>query len=216
MAGEEGTLEEFGFIHRLVRGTQAGRTTLLLLHGTGGDESDLIPLGEAIAPGRTLLGVRGKVLEGGAARYFRRLAPGVLDEEDLIVRTHELAGFVRAAGGAYALDMERIVAVGLSNGANIAASLLLLEPGLLAGAILLRPMVPLRPAEVPDLGGVPVLIAAGAQDPLVTPQETEELRTMLAAAGADVTACLSGVGHSVGMGDVEQARSFLQERFPGL
>lgn len=204
---------DLGFIHRLVPRTQGSPVTLLLLHGTGGDESDLIPLGQAIAPGVTLLGVRGQVLEGGAPRYFRRLGPGVFDEDDLIRRTHELAGFVRAAGRTYALDMERIVAVGLSNGANIAASLLLLEPGLLAGAVLLRPMLPLRPAHAPELRGVPILIAAGVRDPLVTPSQTEELRTVLAAAGADVSVRLSGMGHGVGMQDVEEARAFLQDRF---
>ncbi|EQD49333.1 phospholipase/carboxylesterase, partial [mine drainage metagenome] len=173
---------------------------------------DLLPLGRAVDSRATLLGVRGKVVEGGAARYFRRLSPGVFDEADLTARAHELASFVRAATEEYQLDPARIVALGLSNGANIAAGLLLLEPGLLAGAVLLRPMLPLRPQRLPPLGSVPVLLAAGVRDPLVTPQQTEELREALAEAGAEVEVRFSGVGHGVGMQDVEESRRFLAER----
>ncbi len=147
------------FIHHFAPGT-SGRT-LLLLHGTGGTEMDMVPLGERLDPAAALLSPRGKSPENGMPRFFRRLAEGVFDEQDLIFRTHELAGFVEGAARTYNFDPRRVVAVGYSNGANIAGALLLLRPGILAGAALLRPMVPLVPAELPKLDGVPVLISAG-------------------------------------------------------
>lgn len=186
-----------------------GRRTLLLLHGTGGDEPDLLPLGRAIDPHAALLGVRGKVSENGAARYFRRLGPGVFDETDLRARTRELAQFVRDAVDAYRLDAARVVAVGLSNGANMAVNLLLWEPGVLFGAVLLRPMLPVRPQELPDLAGVPVLIAAGVRDPFVSAAETEELRRVLEEAGARVDRRWTGSGHALEPADRAQARAFL-------
>ncbi len=152
------TGDDLGFVHRFVPAPESAQpppAALLLLHGTGGDEDDLVPLGRALVPGWALVSPRGKVLEGGAPRFFRRLAEGVFDQEDLVARTHELAGFVEAAAVEYGLDRDRIVAVGFSNGANIGASLLLLHPGLLAGAVLLRAMVPFEPDPLPDLTGTP-------------------------------------------------------------
>lgn len=201
--------EALGFVHRFVPAPGEGRRTLLLLHGTGGDENDLIRLGQMADPAAALLGVRGQVRENGALRYFRRRAPGVFDESDLIERTHALARFIAGAAERYGLERTGIIALGLSNGANIAASLLLLEPDSLAGAVLLRPMVPLRPAVRPDLGGVPVLLLAGRHDPLVPTAQPEELRDLLRSAGANVEIRWSGAGHALGMADVEETRRFL-------
>jgi phospholipase/carboxylesterase len=153
-----------GFKHRFVAGSGQEGATLLLLHGTGGNENDLLPLGRELLPGANLLSPRGKVLEHGMPRFFRRLAEGVFDEEDLKFRTEELAGFVKEASGRYDFDPDKLFAVGFSNGANIAASLLLMRPNLLRGAVLLRPMVPFEPEALPDLSGVRIFVAAGEMD----------------------------------------------------
>src|SRR5947207_11707636 len=137
------------FIHDFVPGSSS--RTLLLLHGTGGNERDLIPLGRELDPNAALLSPRGKVLENGMPRFFRRLAEGVFDLEDLKYRTNELSDFVTAAGKHYGFATDQLVAVGYSNGANIAASMLLLRPQLLPSAILFRAMVPLHPQKDPDL-----------------------------------------------------------------
>ncbi len=199
---------DLGFIHRFEPGTKDA-PVLLLLHGTGGDEHDRVPLGRALCPGAALRSPRGRVLEHGAPRFFRRLAMGVFDEPDLIARTRELAGFVGAAAAAYGLDAARVIAVGLSNGANIAASMLLLEPAVLRAAWLLRPMVPLAPAAPPDLAGREVLIAAGRRDPLVTPDNTERLAAMLRDAGAGVTLHWSNAGHELAAEDLAAGRDWL-------
>lgn len=187
--------QDLGFEHRFVRGEQSA--TLLLLHGTGGNEADLIPLAEQVAPGLNLLSPRGRVLEDGMPRYFRRLAPGVFDEEDLIYRTHELAEFVGRAVKHYELDPERIVALGYSNGANIAATLLLLHPGVLHAAALLHAMVPLHPQRLPDLAGAAVLMTAGRRDPIVPVQQTQELAGMLETAGASLKVHWGEGGHQI-------------------
>ncbi len=206
--------EDLGFTHRFVPATAADAPTLLLLHGTGGSESDLLPLGREIAPGAALLSPRGKVLERGMPRFFRRLAEGVFDEADLKLRTQELAEFIEAAAGVYALDRNRIVAVGYSNGANIAASLLLLRPDALAGAILLRAMVPLVPGVLPALSGAPVLLAAGEGDPMVSPAQTERLAALLQTAGARVrTHWSGGSGHALAQDDIDTAKEWLRKEF---
>src|SRR5256885_5355715 len=183
--------DALGFIHRYVppaAGAElASSTTLLLLHGTGGDEEDLIPLGRALLPGAGLLSPRGNVLERGAPRFFRRLAEGVFDQEDLARRTEELARFIEAAARTYELDRAGMVAVGFSNGANIAASLLLRRPGLLRGAVLLSPMVPFEPDSLPDLANISIFIGAGRADPIVPAVQTERLSDLLRRAGADLT-----------------------------
>jgi predicted esterase len=170
--------------HRFVPGLPAESRTLLLLHGTGGNEDDLIPLGRALLPGAALLSPRGQVLDYGMPRFFRRLAEGVFDEPDLRARTAELAEFVEWAATSYAFDPRRVTAVGFSNGANIASSLLLLRPRVLAGAVLFRAMVPLVPEAPPDLRGVRVLIGSGRNDPLVPVSEVERLAAMLQEGGA--------------------------------
>src|SRR2546428_5455833 len=201
------------FAHRYQPGAGGSHVTLLLLHGTGGDESDLLPLGSAVAPQAALLSPRGKVLERGLPRFFRRLAEGVFDIEDLTRRTHELADFVEAAAGTYGFDAAQVVALGYSNGANIAASLLLLRPQVLAGAALLRPMLPLVPATPPDLRGKHVLIAAGQHDSLVPASSTRQLADLLQQSGADVTMQWLSAGHGLTSADVATVIRWLADRF---
>ena len=195
------------FIHEFVPGKS--KRTLLLLHGTGGNERDLIPLGHDLDPDASLLSPRGKVLESGMPRFFRRLAEGVFDLEDLKKRTHELADFVVAAAQRYEFDMKKIVAVGYSNGANIAASLLLLRAEILSAAILFRAMVPLTPEVQPNLSPVRVWIGAGAFDPIVPSSEAKQLAELLRAAGADVTVRFLQSGHELTPNDVDLAREWL-------
>jgi predicted esterase len=202
------------FKHVHIPGDGKAPWTLLLLHGTGGDERDLLPLGARIAPGATLLSPRGKVLENGMPRFFRRLAMGVFDVEDLKFRTQELAGFVADAAKHYGFDAKRLLALGYSNGANIAASLMLLRPEVLAGAVLLRPMIPLTPDRTPDLTGVRVFAAAGAHDPIVRPEETERLAGMLRAAGAEVEIHWSPGGHELSEEELDKARAWVALTLP--
>jgi len=205
--------DALGFVHRYVppaAGAElAGSTTLLLLHGTGGDEEDLIPLGRSLLPGAGMLSPRGKVLERGAPRFFRRLAEGVFDQEDLAHRTEELAEFVVAATRTYELDRDGVVAVGFSNGANIAASLLLRRPGLIRRAVLLSPMVPFEPEAPPDLTGTSVFIGAGRADPIAPPAQVEHLADLLRRGGAAVTVHWQSGGHALTDGEIDAARQWL-------
>jgi phospholipase/carboxylesterase len=176
---------DLSFVHEFRPATIPGLPPLLLLHGTGGDETDLIPLGHSVAPGAALLSPRGQVMEGGAPRFFRRLAEGVFDEEDVVRRAGDLARFVAEGRAAYGIAAP--LALGFSNGANIAAATLLLHPDALAGAALLRPMVPLsNPLEV-GLGGKPVLILSGVADPIAPPDNVARLEAMLRRSGATVS-----------------------------
>lgn len=203
------TGERLGFTHVYNPGTS--RWTLLLLHGTGGDERDLLALGRQLAPEAALLSPRGKVLENGMPRYFRRLAIGQLDIPDLIARTDELAQFVRAASGAYELDPDRIVALGFSNGANIAVSVLFRHPELLRGAALLRPTLPYEPDRPPALAGTDVLIASGESDPYSSPDLIHRLAEILRAGRADVTAQIEpGAGHALTQNDLVQTAHWVQ------
>jgi phospholipase/carboxylesterase len=176
------------FIHRFEAGDPR-RPALLALHGTGGDENDLVGLARMIDRGAPVLSPRGRVLENGMPRFFRRLAEGVFDQEDLRFRTQELAAFLEDAAARYRVDPARLVPVGYSNGANIAASLLLSPVGSIrfAGAILLRPMVPFEPETLPDRRGTPILVSASRNDPIVPPASTERLTELLASTGATVT-----------------------------
>ncbi len=200
---------ELAFAHQFVPAVAGERRTLLLLHGTGGDEHDLLPLGRTLAPGAALLSPRGQVLERGMPRFFRRLAEGVFDQEDLRRRTDELADFVRSAADAYDLDASRIVAVGFSNGANIAASVLLRRPGTLAGAVLIRAMVPFTPETPLSIGAVPVLILAGRADPIVPAELADGLAALLGASGARVTLAWQPGGHQLTPADVAAAAGWL-------
>jgi phospholipase/carboxylesterase len=195
------------FVHEFVPGT-SGRT-LLLLHGTGGTEHDLIPLGRELDPTAALLSPRGKVLENGMPRFFRRLAEGVFDLEDLEKRTHELADFVEAAANHYGLAPDKIIAVGYSNGANIASSLCLRRPGLLRAAVLFRAMVPFTPEKLPDLSSLSVLIAEGNQDPIVSTAEAERLAAIFRQARANITLHFTNAGHGLVQADVETAKSWI-------
>jgi predicted esterase len=199
-----------GFVHRFVPATRPGLPPLLLLHGTGGTEEDLLPLAGRLLPGAAQLSPRGQVLENGMPRFFRRLAEGVFDLDDLRRRTHELADFVDAARRTYDLDSLPPIAVGFSNGANIAAALLLLRPGTLGGALLYRPMVPLEPEPLPALDGVPVQIDAGTADPIVTPAQSEALGDLLRRAGAAVTLDWVRGGHNLAAQDLDIGARFLQ------
>ena len=197
------------FIHEFVPGTS--NRTLLLLHGTGGNERDLIPLGRELDPRAALLSPRGKVLENGMPRFFRRLAEGVFDLEDLKKRTNELADFIASAAKHYKLTADQIVAVGYSNGANIAAAMLLLRPEILHAAILFRAMVPLVPDNLPDLSSVRVWIGAGDQDPIVPASEAQRLAKLFRDAGADVTIRFANASHGLTDAEVKTARHWLEE-----
>lgn len=196
-----------GFEHVLVPGR--GRTTLLLLHGTGGDEHQLVELGQQLAPDASLLSPRGKVLEGTMPRFFRRHAVGELDIPDLHARTDDLAGFLAAATTEYGLDAARVVAVGYSNGANIAASLLLGRQRTLHGAVLLRAMLPYEPDEALSLAGTSVLVAAGARDPYVPLDQSERLAEVLRAGGAEVELRVADAGHELTRSELAAAASWL-------
>jgi phospholipase/carboxylesterase len=197
------------FIHKFVPGT-SGRT-LVLLHGTGGTESDLLGLGRALDPDAALLSLRGKVLENGMPRFFRRLAEGVFDEEDLIFRAKELADFIRVAAECYVFAQNKAIAVGYSNGANIAGGILLLRPETFQGAALLRPMVPLIPENLPELKGAPVLVAAGNHDPIVPVENARELVALLRRSGADVTAFFENASHGLTETTVATTQRWLKD-----
>jgi len=188
--------------------------TLLLLHGTGGNERDLIPLGRELDPNASLLSPRGKILENGMPRFFRRLAEGVFDLEDLKTRTNELGDFVDAAMRHYELATNYLVGIGYSNGANIAASMLLLRPELLCAAVLFRAMVPPVPENLPNLSSVRVWIGAGSQDPVIPTSETQRLAELLRSAGADVTIRFFNAGHGLTSSEVETAAQWLKDLKP--
>ncbi|KQL43596.1 carboxylesterase [Brevibacillus choshinensis] len=199
--------------HIFRKGTDPNAPTLLLLHGTGGDENDLLPLASRIYPGSAVLSVRGNVLENGMPRFFRRLAEGVFDEEDLIFRTKELNDFLDQAAVEYPFDRDNLVAVGYSNGANIAGSLLFHYQDALRGAILYHPMVPRRGIPLPDLSGVPIFVSAGTNDPICSPQETEELHRLLKEAGASISLHWASYGHQLTGMEVDASAEWFREIF---
>jgi predicted esterase len=199
-------------IHRFIPPASADGATILALHGTGGNEDDLVPLAGALAPGAGILSPRGAVLEQGMPRFFRRLAEGVFDLDDLHARTADLAAFVERSAQRYHLDPSRIYAVGYSNGANIAASLLLSRPDVLAGAVLFRAMVPFEPQETLPLDGRPILLSAGREDRLVPQALTTRLAELLQAAGADVTVSWQPGGHHLLSKELEEAAQWLVPR----
>jgi phospholipase/carboxylesterase len=198
------------FRHVFVPGKS--RRTLLLLHGTGGNEHDLLSLGRDLDPKASLLSPRGKILENGLPRFFRRLAEGIFDEKDLIHRTYELGDFIAEAAASYAVEPTKIFAVGYSNGANIAASLLLLRPGSLAGAALLRAMVPLIPDTLPDLTGTSVLLMSGHHDQLVPAENSRRLARLLEEAGANVTVRFENAGHQLTEYTLEATRRWIADQ----
>jgi phospholipase/carboxylesterase len=209
---------KLGFNHRFIPShthedeRSKGKTppsTLLLLHGTGGNEQDMIPLGQQIDPEAAILSPRGKVLENGMPRFFRRLAEGVFDIEDLKFRTNELADFVNDASKAYGFDMQRIIAVGYSNGANIASSLLLTRPEILCCAVLFRAMVPFQLNVLPDLTNKHVFMSSGIHDPIVPKQDSESLSALFKKTGANVSLYWQNSGHELRMEEVKKAKEWL-------
>ena len=217
---------QLGFIHRFIyptnsddlKGTRDGQkarenissTTFLLLHGTGGNEEDLISLAYELDQSAAILSPRGKVLENGVApRFFRRLTEGVFDVEDLKFRTNELANFVKNASNTYGFDMDHLIAVGYSNGANIASSMLLLRPEVLSAAILFRAMVPLLPQVLPDLTNKHIFMSSGLHDPIIPKQETERLIGLFKKAGAKVSLHWQNSGHELRMNEISTAREWL-------
>ena len=208
-------MAELSFIHRFEPGERAAAWPLLILHGTGGDENDLIPLGRMIAPGASLLSLRGKVIENGMPRFFRRLAEGVFDEDDVRRRANELADFVADARKHYGILAP--VALGYSNGANIAAAVMLLRPEALAGGILLRAMAPLANFDAAGgLTGKPALIVSGARDAIAPPANAARLKALLLQAGAQVDHRTLASGHELSQGDVSLGREWLQTQEAAL
>lgn len=199
--------------HIFEKGTDQQKPTFLLLHGTGGTEQDLFPIAERLDPSANKLGVRGNVLENGMPRFFRRIAEGVFDEEDLIYRTNELNEFLNDTAEKYDFDRNNIIAIGYSNGANIAASLLFHYQDALKGAVLHHPMVPRRGIELPNLTGKEVLITAGTNDPLCPAKETEDLSTLLEEANATVEVFWENQGHQLTSSEVEAAKDWYTKRF---
>lgn len=196
--------------HIFQKGNDPSKPTLLLLHGTGGTEQDLLPLAQKVDPDANVLSVRGNVLENGMPRFFRRLAEGIFDEEDLIFRTKELNEFLDTAAKENKFDRNNVIAIGYSNGANIAASLLFHYQDTLQGAILHHPMVPRRDIDLPDLTGKHAFIAAGTNDPICPAKESEELYDLLNNAGANVELHWENNGHQLNLGEVEAATKWYE------
>lgn len=196
------------FIHRFVP-AENSRRTLLVLHGTGGNEDDLLPIGRMLDPESALLSPRGKVLENGAPRFFRRIREGVFDEEDIIRRANELADFVSTAVKENGLNASQLIAVGYSNGANIASAMMLLRPEVLRGAVLFRGQTPLVPKKLPDLTGKAVFLASGKFDSIVDAESAGKLAHMLKQAGAEVTHEWRESGHELSRVDIDEAREWL-------
>ena len=207
---------ELGLIHRFIPANSKAKQTdltLLLLHGTGGNEEDLIPLGKELASNASILSVRGKVLENGMSRFFKRIKEGVFDLEDLNLRTNELADFILNSSSIYEFDLERIIAVGFSNGANIGASLLLRRPKVLTGAILFRAMVPFIPTVLPDLSKKHILLSQGLHDPIISRGEAENLLRLFTKARSDATLEWQDSGHNLVQQDIVASRRWLERNF---
>ncbi len=194
------------FEHVYEPGTR--KITILTLHGTGGNERDLVPMAKMVAPNANILSPRGKVSENGALRFFRRISEGVFDIEDLKFRTHELADFIIEAAKEYKFDANNVYALGFSNGANIASSLLFLRPEILAGGAILRGMVPLdidkgELEKLPDLSGKKVFLANGTRDPMVPLENAKRLAAMYKDAGATVMHELNPASHGLIQSDLQ-------------
>ncbi len=202
-------MKKLEFVHQFVPPTAPDSRTFLLFHGTGGGELDLIPLGRELDPNAALLSPRGKVLENGMPRFFRRLAEGIFDEEDVMRSANELADFVVAAASEYDFDVTRLTGVGYSNGANIAAAMILLHPQVLNSAILLRAMMPLSKPPVRPLTGKRVLLSAGDSDPIVPVFNVRSLATLLQERGADVELAIQHAGHALIAADLEVAKQWI-------
>lgn len=207
----------FGFTHLYKPSSDPlNEKTILLLHGTGGDEESLLPVADFLMPHASVLSPRGRVLENGMPRFFKRHAEGVFDMEDLRIGTRELAGFIELSSVEYGIDPDDLIAAGYSNGANIASSVIFSYPGLLKTAVLFHPMIPFIPETPPDLSGTKVLITAGRNDPIVTVEETERLAALYRDCSAAVDLFWHNSGHSLTRGELEAAKSFLSESLLGF
>jgi phospholipase/carboxylesterase len=201
--------DDLGFTHRFIPAQDPTAETLIVLHGTGGDENSLVGIAQAIAPGASIISPRGNVLENGAPRFFRRLAEGVFEPQEVRSRGQELARFIRAAVINYNLDPSRVFALGYSNGANAASTVMFVDAGILQGAILLRPMLVYEPSPVPDLSDRSVLISAGRMDPVVPTESVEKLRDIFVGAGATLTLNWQLVGHNLVPSEMREAAEWL-------
>jgi len=198
------------FKHKYIPSSDpTNQNTVLLLHGTGGNEENLVPIVEMILPDAAILSLRGQILENGMPRFFRRIAEGVFDLEDLKFRTQELAIFIERASQRYGLLSNKVIAVGYSNGANIASSVMLTYPGLISEAALFHPMIPFVPENPPDLSKTKILITAGTNDPIVNPEETLELHKMFEDYGAEVEVFWQDNGHNLTREEIEKTTNFL-------
>jgi phospholipase/carboxylesterase len=195
VSGEE-IHQELGFTHRLYRPEQPNGETLVLLHGSGGNEMTLLPLAQQIAPSATLLAVRGRVIQDGVTRWYRRVTPVRFDQKDIRAEADAFATFLEAAAEAYGLDLARTTFIGYSNGANLVAALSLLHPGLVQRAALLRSMPVLDKPPVADLAAADFLVVAGRDDRLYA-RYAPALEKMLRQARAHVTAHLIPAGHGL-------------------
>ena len=204
---------DLGFVHRWVPAQRPGAPVLLMLHGTGGNEEDLLPLGDLLWPGAALLSPRGQVLEHGAPRFFRRLAEGVFDLPDLRARADDLSRFVEGAAATYGFPAGSAIAVGYSNGANIASAAMLRHPGVVRGAVLFRGMVPFEPEAPVALDGARVLLSNGRRDPIVPATQVARLGEILRASGAEVTVELQEAGHELTREAVDGARAWIRGAF---
>lgn len=200
---------DLGFVHRFRPPSPDSADTLLVLHGTGGNEDDLIGIAQTVAPGAAVISPRGKVLEGGAPRFFRRIAEGVFDPAEVRSRAEEMAKFIRAAADRYALDPTRIFALGYSNGANIASTVMLIDPGVIRAAVLLRPMLVYEPKEKNDLSGTAALMSAGRVDPIVPTTSVERLAALFEERGADVTIKWQLGGHNLVPSEIKEGADWL-------
>ncbi|MFC0044825.1 alpha/beta hydrolase [Metabacillus iocasae] len=197
--------------HVFKKGADESKRVLLMLHGTGGTEQDLLPIASMIDSQASVLSVRGNVLENGMPRFFRRLQEGIFDIEDLEFRTKELHEFLNEAAEKYEFDRQHVVAIGYSNGANIAGSLLFHYEQSLKGALLFHPMVPRRGISLPSLANVPVFIGAGDNDPICLPEETSELTSLLQDAGASVKVHWESFGHQLTRSEIEAAKEWYEK-----
>ena len=202
--------QDLGFVHRFLPADDpVSSDTLVVLHGTGGDENDLIGIGQSVAPGAAILSPRGNVLENGAPRFFKRLAEGVFDPKEVRSRAEELARFIRGAVITYRLNPERVFALGYSNGANVASTVMLVEPGILRGAVLFRPMVVYEPTQRHDLSGSAVFISAGRMDPIVPTSSVERLVELFESSHAEVTLKWQLTAHNLVPSEVREAADWL-------
>lgn len=216
---------DFGFNHIFINSFSNGsnnkkyddrnkKLTLVLLHGTGGNEEDLIFLGKKIEPNASILSPRGKVLENGLPRFFRRLSEGIFDLEDLRIRSHELADFIQKCSLHYKFDLENTIAIGFSNGANISVSMLFLRPEVLQGTILFRAMVPFIPDPLPNLSSKKILLSAGLEDPIVSRNETENLFRLFQKTNAIITLKWQPSSHNLIQEDILVAKPWISYNFP--